>query len=419
MIQPSPHASGRLGFDDPASTNHGVLVVDDDALVRNTIAMQLESAGLQIATAADIGAAQAALDGDKKITVVVCDIHLAHESGFELAGALADLRPERLATEIVFITGNASSDTAIEALRHRAFDLIRKPVRRAELVARVGQAHQSAARRRHRQTMLDEVDSRLSEGEALKQNLITALHDAEVQHRAFKEDAGAARHNLLAVIGHELKTPLIPIVGFADILLDATDLSPEEVREFASLIRDGGERLRTIIDRTLSYLDAERQHELCGTEAFAIDDLIADTLRDLPERGATPTPEIEVDCPAGLRAEGVRTQLSQALGELIDNAINASQTGDTVLITAGRRADGGVYVAVSDTGPGLPDSVRSNLGVPFLKGDTSLSRNWPGVGIGLARARTIAQLCGGDIDFREKSASGGTCVSLIMRESTH
>lgn len=411
-----PARPGTTG-DDPALVARRVLVVDDDELVCATLAMQLESDGVHVATAATIDAAHAALKDDPKISVVVCDIHLAHENGFDLAEALAALRPERLATEIVFITGDATSDTAIEALRRRAFDLIRKPMRRSELIARVSDAHRSATRRRQRQARLDQIETRLTESEVQKQRLMTALHDAEGQNRAYEESTRSAQRDLLAVISHELKTPLIPIVGLSDIILTSTELSPAEVREFAGMIRDGGDQLGAIIDRTLSYLDVENQHAETAKGAFAVADLITEALRDLPGPDVVLTPEIRIDCTASLHGWGAHALLAQALREVAHNAIKASPAGGTVGITARTPDAGRISVRVTDNGPGLPGFVRNNLGMPFLKNDCSASRHWHGVGIGLARAKKIAQLSGGDISFGPQSADGGAEVILTLRRN--
>lgn len=405
--------------DETALPTCEVLIVDDDPLVSATLAMQLERAGTSVSTAATVTAAQAILECNPLISVVVCDVHLARESGFDLAHALGDSRPERLATEIIFITGNATSDTAIEALRHRAFDMIRKPVRRAQLAARVDDAHCSALARRQRQALLDQIETRLAEGEVQKQRLMTALRDAEGQHRAFADSTTAARRDLLAVISHELKTPLIPIVGLSDIMLTAPDLSAQEVREYAGLIRDGGDQLGAIIERMLGYLDVENRHAVSPKDAFAVDDLIAAALLHLPQCDAMQPPTIKTGCPKELGCWGAKALLTQALLELIDNAIKASPPDGIVKIDAHPSGEKCVTVTVTDSGPGLPDLVRKNLGMPFLKGDSSLSRSWHGVGIGIASAKKIAQLSGGDVKFGEMQATSGTQAMLTMRQGAY
>lgn len=74
-------------------------------------------------------------------------------------------------------------------------------------------------------------------------------------------------------------------------------------------------------------------------------------------------------------------------------------------------------VTITDSGPGLPDYVRKNLGMPFLKGDSSLSRSWQGVGIGLASAKKIAQSSGGHVEFSKTPTTCGTQVILTMRQN--
>lgn len=394
------------------------LVVDDDEIVRTTIAMQLEGGGWRVVSVDGVAAAQHALEKEEAISVVVCDINLVRESGFDLANALADLRPEAMATEIIFISGEATSDAAIAALRHRAFDLIRKPVRRTELLERVAAARESALRRRRQQAMLVHSERRLLEGETLKQRLVAALRNAEDQNRALEARADQARHDLLAVISHELKTPLIPIVGLADILLNASDLSVEEVQDFAQSIRDGGEKLGAIIDRTLTYLDAERQFDDAEEQDFALHTLIDTALSELPVVMGRPTPRIEIDCPVELRGRGTMLLLAQALAELIDNAIKASPGDAAIGISARRHLDGRLVVEVCDQGPGLPDQVRRNLGVPFLQGDMSLTRRWSGVGIGLARARRIARLNNGDLEHSQSSDCNSTCIRLVLQSNS-
>ncbi len=197
------------------------------------------------------------------------------------------------------------------------------------------------------------------------------------------------------MISHELKTPLIPIVGLADILINNADLTTEDVREFAVMIREGGDRLGRIIDRTLDYLDAERQQAEAPCGWIALSDLIGDATP--PQEADGRAGRLVVDCPEGLVAWGARAPLAKALAEIVDNAFKAAPAGGAVTIAAGPGGPGQVAIRVLDTGPGIPDTVRRHLGVPFLQGDVGLTRRWSGVGIGLARARRIARLNRGDL----------------------
>ena len=157
---------------------YGVLVVEDDPMARQTLTLQLEADGWTVAAVANLSAARAALAADPEIAVVLCDIHLAGESGIALAGELGALRGEDLATEIVFVTGQSTGEAAIDALRHRAFDFAQKPLSREELTRRIAAAAGSAARRRRQEAIHAEMETRLAEAERLKGRLSEALRAA-------------------------------------------------------------------------------------------------------------------------------------------------------------------------------------------------------------------------------------------------
>lgn len=392
------------------------MIVVDDRGVSETLALQLANAGWTTVAAATVTEAEAALLSDPTITVAVFPYPLTDENGFDPSRALVDSRPERWAIECVYIMDEPAGASMTEGLGQLVCNPI-EPRPRADLVKLVAAADRVAGRRRQHQSMLDELEQRVAVGEAMRLRLAAALRDAEDMNRALAESAGAARRDLLAVISHELKTPLVPIVGLADILLTSTDLRPEEIRESASLIRDGGERLCAIIDRILSYIDADRRQAQAKSRRFALGDLIAAALQRLPKGAGNEAAAIDINCPDDLFAIGAPDLLAEALSELVDNALKAGPAGAKVRITAHRADDGHVMVDVSDTGPGLPDIVRNNLGVPFLPGDASFARRWSGVGLGLARARKIAQLNDGELELAVPQHQTGTNIRLVLGNS--
>lgn len=400
-----------------AAPSRAVLVVVDDTLVSETVVLQLANAGWTTVTAATADEAVAVLQSDTAIKVAVSHAHLNGESGVDLSRTLAESRPERWAIECVYI----ADETVLASVIDGPGNLICNPLQqlpRADLARLVAAADHAASRRRQRQSMLDELEQRVAVGEAMRLRLAAALRDAEDMNLALAESAGAARRDLLTVISHELKTPLVPIVGLADILLTSTSLCPGEVREFAGLIRDGGERLCAIIDRVLSYLDADRRQAVAKQHQFALGDLIAAALRKLPRDAVNEGAAFDICCPDDLYSWGALDLLAEALSELVDNGLKASPAGAQLEITARRDDAGNVVVDVIDTGPGLPDIVRRNLGVPFLQGDASFTRRWSGVGLGLARARKFAQLNGGDLEVAIPLPQKGAKIRLVLGNSS-
>jgi two-component system cell cycle sensor histidine kinase PleC len=111
---------------------------------------------------------------------------------------------------------------------------------------------------------------------------------------------------------------------------------------------------------------------------------------------------------------GDRFSLERMLGNLIDNAIQFTPAGGRVTIAAHAASDG-VVLEVSDTGIGMPPERLSSLSQPFAYGDAALTRDREGAGLGLAIARTIAELSGGRLAIDSRPGLGTTvAVSLPL-----
>ena len=104
-----------------------VLIVDDEACIAEELALGLTDGGLAVAVASSAARAQAALAADDRIGVVVTDIRMPGEDGLSLARRLVSNRPDSAAVETVVMTGHATIDDAVAAVRASAFDFIRKP----------------------------------------------------------------------------------------------------------------------------------------------------------------------------------------------------------------------------------------------------------------------------------------------------
>jgi CheY-like chemotaxis protein/DNA-binding MarR family transcriptional regulator len=127
-----------------------VLVVDDDRAAMEELAQFLRRAGLKCLSAADGWAALSLLNEGHKANVVVSDLRMPELSGLEFAQQLMRLG-ENERPEIIFISGNAGFDDAVEALRLGARDMLTKPIDGTALVQAVKQA--LLARKRRRQVM--------------------------------------------------------------------------------------------------------------------------------------------------------------------------------------------------------------------------------------------------------------------------
>ncbi|WP_170979614.1 GGDEF and EAL domain-containing protein [Roseomonas sp. HF4] len=125
----------------------GVLVVDDEPMVRDQIALALRRRGHAVSIAGSVAEATAVMALQDDIGVVVTDIRMPEEDGLSLARRVAGA-PEPLRPEVVLVTGHATIEDAASAVRIGVSDFLRKPLRAAELAEAVGAAMKRARARR-------------------------------------------------------------------------------------------------------------------------------------------------------------------------------------------------------------------------------------------------------------------------------
>jgi two-component system cell cycle sensor histidine kinase PleC len=112
---------------------------------------------------------------------------------------------------------------------------------------------------------------------------------------------------------------------------------------------------------------------------------------------------------------GDRFSLERMLGNLLENAIRFTPTGGRVTLAAFAAADG-VVLEITDTGIGMSEQRLASLSQPFAFGDATFTREHKGAGLGIAIARTIAELSGGRLAIDSREALGTTvAISLPMR----
>jgi signal transduction histidine kinase/HAMP domain-containing protein len=210
----------------------------------------------------------------------------------------------------------------------------------------------------------------------------------------------------LSRIGHELRTPLTAILGFARLL--ASRPVPLEQAELlhTQILEQSNRLLRTV--QMLEFFASAGANRL-GLDPIPV--LPGQLLDEAAERWAsradgralrwrTPRrlPEVQVD----------RRLVGLALDELIDNAIKFSPDGGAVSISAALSEEGGVAIAVVDRGQGMTDEESATAFAEFVQGDSSDTRRFGGLGLGLPLARTVVEAHGGRIEMSTRPGRGST-----------
>ncbi len=234
------------------------------------------------------------------------------------------------------------------------------------------------------------------------------------------EEANRTKNAFLAMMSHELKTPLNAIIGFSEMIQQEM-LGPLENKAYAGYIGDihaSGNKLLGIINDVLDVARLEgaaivlNKSECCPRE---IVEFAVQRARLLTGDGR----EIVMDIPDGLGPLNVdRARLAQVLVNILSNALKFTAAGGEVMIRVHRAADGSVHFAVSYTGIGMSEETIAMVLQPFRQADASLARKFEGAGLGLPIARALTELHGGTLAIVSREGRGTTVTVELPPAST-
>ncbi len=218
------------------------------------------------------------------------------------------------------------------------------------------------------------------------------------------EDGARAKSAFLSNMSHEIRTPLTAIIGFAQLLGEEIG---EAHRDLVDPIETGGLRL---LDTLNSVLDlarmeaGERRADLrpvdAGAEAHAVVMMLG---ASAAHKGLDLSAEVAAGTPC---AVADRAALSRVLANLVSNAVKFTLAGSVTVRVQG--ADGGVEIAVTDTGSGMDAAFLASLYEPFQQASTGWARSHEGTGLGLAITRRLVEDMGGAIAVESAVGQGTT-----------
>jgi CheY-like chemotaxis protein len=232
-------------------------------------------------------------------------------------------------------------------------------------------------------------------------SLRTARDAAEASNRAKTE--------FIANMSHELRTPMNAIIGMSSVLAD--DPLPDKTRDHIGTIRTSADALLRIIDDILdiSKIDAGRLDlQLKPFDLGAcISAATAPFATRCAERGIEFIVQLERDLPVAITGDPVR--LTQVLNNLLNNAVKFTEHGRVALTVSYNKSDNGegrIHFSVQDTGVGIPSNRMDLLFKTFSQVDASMTRRFGGTGIGLAIAKHLIDLMGGQIEVESEVGHG-------------
>jgi PAS domain S-box-containing protein len=232
-----------------------------------------------------------------------------------------------------------------------------------------------------------------------------------------EREAARLRQEFIALVTHEIRTPMAAIYGFAELLITRETLS-DKARGFAETIYREADRLSNLINDFLDIHRLESGRMPFHARAIDINELVHESLRALANQAAQH--QIVVDAEALLFARADRDRAIQILVNLIGNAIKYSPNGGSIRISAQRRLDR-VRIAITDTGVGIPPEAMARLFEKFFRIDSPAHRFIGGTGLGLAICKQMVEAMGGQIWAKSAGLGQGSTFefTLPIAQSLH
>jgi signal transduction histidine kinase len=358
-----------------------VLLVEDDpgyARFLREVLLEVRGAEHDITCAQTLEAAEARL-AEASFDVILLDLGLPDADGTE---ALTRITSCARAIPLVVLSSHDDLDVALESMRLGAQEYLVK-----------GQAEHALLPRAMRY--------------AIERK---RLQDAAIAARQEAEHANTVKDDFLAMLGHELRNPLAPIV--TALALMERHKQPEIARELTILQRQVQQVVR-LVDDLLDVARIVRGKVELKREDLDLADIVAIAIEMAQPLYQERRHTLQIDVPRGqLWVNGDASRLAQIVANLLTNAAKYTLPQGTVWISG--RVDGEtVEMRVRDTGIGMREELLQRVFGLFEQGPRTIDRSVGGLGLGLAIVRNIAVLHGGSVTATSDGPGKGS--ELVLR----
>ncbi len=240
---------------------------------------------------------------------------------------------------------------------------------------------------------------------------LSQLAERYLEQKAEAETANHAKSEFLAKMSHELRTPLNAILGFAEIM-DAQIYGPlghPKYKDYSHDISKSGQALLTIIADILDMAELEAGRIRIEKRPIILNKVAEHTIDRLKSEASAKSQRIVANLTAETPLLADQRAIERIVAHLVQNAIKFTPEGGRITVTT-REVSGAVNLYVEDNGIGIPKEALAKLGRPFEWVDLDAKKPTEGAGLGLAIARSFAELHGGTLTIRSTEGSGTTVL---------
>jgi two-component system cell cycle sensor histidine kinase PleC len=218
----------------------------------------------------------------------------------------------------------------------------------------------------------------------------------------------------LSTMSHELRTPLNAIIGFSDLMRQPGATSPRETSDYAEHIAKAGRRLLDMVSDVMDVSKLESGSLVFDKTPCNLGEVLEAAVDNARLAFAAKQQIVDLRIESGLpEISGDAKRLCQLFANLLSNARKFTAEKGRILVIAKAVKDGGVTIAIADTGVGMtPEQIVLAL-KPFAQVQGHLARTQEGVGLGLPLAMGIAKLHGGSLHLDSQPGAGTTAVVTL------
>ncbi|MCI4645825.1 MAG: HAMP domain-containing histidine kinase [Hyphomonadaceae bacterium] len=257
------------------------------------------------------------------------------------------------------------------------------------------------------------VGRNTEDGRILLATVPDTASEAAIQN--LREEGEAAlreRTTFFASLGHDLKTPLNAIIGFADMMRSGVrGKLPEAYQDYTQIIHESGQDLLLLVEDLLDLAKADARALRLDFEPVDLIASGASVMRQFSAQAERTGVTLVLDSAGEAWAHADARAVRQIWQNLISNAIKYSEQGGTVTLQAGASGDS-ASLSVKDEGAGMDAADLERVATPFAQGKNSSGRI--GTGLGLAMVKQFVDLHDGQVRIDTEKGQG-TCVTVTFK----
>jgi signal transduction histidine kinase len=381
-----------------------ILIVDDDEQHVEMLCDCIEDYVSSIVTA--INGFEAIAKAKKELPdIILMDVMMPEMNGFD---ACKKIKEDSTTSHIpvIFITALNDLESILRAFDSGGVDYLSKPFHSKEVISRLKNHLKVQFQQRQLMDLAIELKSARESAESA---------------RIIAEKANQAKTDFLCNVSHELMTPMNMIMNMTHFAMDS-GLNAKQT-EYLSKIKKSSELLKELIDDILEYSTCEAGNTKSNQEIFQLGDVLSIVKNKLSLR-LNEENQIQLiiseDPLIPPQLIGDAARLQKILFHLGDNAIKFTSSGSVKIksrLLEIKDGKASVAFSVKDTGPGMSKKQQEALFQPFVQADSSRTRKYGGVGLGLALCRQLIKMMKGRL-FINSVPDEGSIINIQFDFST-